>query len=186
MPDISLVGLCSLHLTHRFLDRSASITDSTHVADPLFLHIPQDQGPTLSIDLHGRQGGPEVPALHIHPIQRGFSALAAVLFVQSQGARRRSLVLVYPPLGTLPCFFENHSDLPQTSLHPMPASQTGLHTSIPGVRFDHHGQDQWGNRDSRRHGHDPLSQRLFQCLASGCRLTVHRPDERPDEHGSVD
>src|SRR5216683_2020409 len=87
MPDISLVVLLPMNLTQGFLDRSASITDGARTADSLFLQIPQQQRPTFSIDLHRGHAGPNLPAVDINHIQIGFSALAAVLFIQGQGAR---------------------------------------------------------------------------------------------------
>src|SRR6266566_5684789 len=86
MPDISLVLLLPMNLTHGFLDGSASITDGAQTVDPLFLQIPQQQGPAFSIDLYRGHRGPHLPAVDINHIQIGFSALAAVLFVQRQGA----------------------------------------------------------------------------------------------------
>jgi len=174
VPDISLVVLFPLNLTQGFLDGSASITDGARPLDPVVLQIPQHQGPPVSIDLSWKHRGPDVPALRITHMQRGVPALAPIWFIQGQRTRCPRLVLGHPADGTWPGFFDHASTLSHTQIDPMQASQTGWHASIPGVRFDHHPQDQRGNRRTVLHGQDMLSQRLFPCSMSGCRPTVHR------------
>src|SRR6266849_2533475 len=174
MPDISLVMLFPRNLTHGFLDGPTSVAYCAHTADALLAQIPQHQDPTFAIDLHRWDARPDLPTVDINHIQIRFSPLAAVLFIQAQSTRGQCLLLGHPTHGSLPCFFDNADDLSHTDVDPMHASQTGLNASITGVRFDQHGQHQAGNRSAWLHGQDRLSQRLFQCLASGCRPTVQR------------
>src|SRR5437667_190434 len=162
MPDISLVVLLPMNLTQGVLDGSASITDRPQTADPLFLQIPQKPRPTFPIDLHRGHAGPDLPAVHIHYIQIGFSALAAVLFIQCQGAGSRGLLVVQPALGTVSGFFDDDRDLPQAQIDPMHASQTGLNASITRMRFDQQRQDQCLNRGGLLRSNNPASQGFFQ------------------------
>ena len=168
MPDISLVVLLPMNLTQGVLDGSASITDRPQTADPLFLQIPQQQGPTFPIDLHRGH------AVHIHYIQIGFSALAAVLFIQCQGAGSRGLLVVQPALGTVSGFFDDARDLPQAQIDPMHASQTGLNASITRMRFDQQRQDQCLNRGGLLRSNNPASQGFFQRSDSSRCPTIQR------------
>src|SRR5450759_788160 len=172
MPDISLVLLFPLNLTHGFLDSSASITDGAQTADPLFLHIPEQQRPTFSINLHWGHGGPHLPAVDINHIQIGFSTLAAVLFIQGQGARSSGLLLTQPRLSTLPGFFDDANNPSQAQMNPMQFPQTRLNAPITGMRFDQQRQNQRGNRLIWLRWHERVSQGFFQCLPSCCRPTV--------------
>src|SRR6266852_6200366 len=144
MPDISLVVLLPMNLTQGFLDRSASITDGARTADSLFLQIPHEPRPTFSIDLHRGHAGPNLPAVDINHIQIGFSALAAVLFIQGQGARSSGLLF----------------------------TQTRLHAPITGMRFDQQRQNHKGNRLILLGWQELVPQGFFLCLPSCCRPTV--------------
>src|SRR2546421_1749289 len=136
MPDISLVLLLPLKLTQGLLDGSPAITDRTHTADALFLQIPQHRRPTFAIDLHWRHCGPHLPTVDINHIQIALSALAAVLFIQGQGARSGGLLVTQPPLSPLPGFFDDAHNASQAQMNPMQVSQTGLNAPITGMRFD--------------------------------------------------
>src|SRR5260370_9749761 len=109
MPDISLVVLLPMNLTQGFLDRSASITDGARTADSLFLQIPHEPRPTFSIDLLRGHTVPNLHAVEINHIQLGFSALAAVLFIQGQVARTSRLLLPPPRMRSLSSFFDDHN-----------------------------------------------------------------------------
>src|SRR5713101_3754320 len=172
MPDISLVVLLPMNLTQGFLDRSASITDGARTADSLFLQIPHEPRPTFSIDLHRGHAGPNLPAVDINHIQIGFSALAAVLFIQGQGARSSGLLLTQPPLSTLPGFFDDANNPSQAHMNPMQFPQTRLHAPITGMRFDQQRQNHKGNRLILLRWQVVVSQGFFQCLTSCCRPTV--------------
>src|SRR2546425_7671958 len=172
MPDISLVVLLPMNLTQGFLDRSASITDGAQPADSLFLQIPQQQRPTFSIDLHRGHAGPHLPAVDINHIQIGFSALAAVLFIQGQGARSSGQLVTQPRLSTLPGFFDDANNPSQAHINPMQFSQTRLNAPITGMRFDQQRQNHTGNRLILLRWHELLSQSFFQCLPSCCCPTV--------------
>ncbi len=172
MPDISLVLLFPMNLTQGFLDSSASITDGAQTADALFLQIPQQQRPTFSIDLHRGHSGPNLPTVDINHIQIGFSALAAVLFIQGQGARSSGLLLTQPRSSTLPGFFDDANNPSQAQMNPMQFSQTRLNAPITGMRFDQQRQNHKGNRLILLRWHELVSQGFFQCLPSCCRPTV--------------
>src|SRR5258708_17349999 len=172
MPDISLVVLFPMNLTQGFLDRSASITYGAQTADSLFLQIPQQQRPTFSIDLHRGHGGPNLPAVDINHIQIGFSALAAVLFIQGQRARSSGLLLTQPRLSTLPGFFDDANNPSQAQMNPMQVPQTRLNAPITGMRLDQQRQNHKGNRLILLGWQELVSQSFFQCLPSCCRPTV--------------
>lgn len=156
MPDLLLMAPLFPHLADGIQHGSSAITDRTRRIASLLLQHPQHQSPTVSIH------SPGLPAMHINHIQIRFSALTALWFVQGQGARRRRLLLVQPVLGTLSNFLDHACNHPQAHIDPMQASLAGLDASIPGVRFDHHGQNQRGNRRACLHRQDLLSQRLLQ------------------------
>lgn len=75
------------------LNSSPSIADPAFTEESLFTQIPPHQGPTFSIHCDWGQGGPDLPAVNINHIERGFSSLTAVLFIQGQGTERGLLSL---------------------------------------------------------------------------------------------
>lgn len=95
-------------------------------------HIPPRHRPTLPIDLHWWHCRPDVPALHIHPMPRGFPSLTAVWFGQCQHPWRSGLLLLQPLVGALTCCFDHPSDLPHTALDLMQVLQACA--SITSVR----------------------------------------------------
>jgi hypothetical protein len=172
MPDIALVVLLPLNLTQGLLDGSASITDRAQPADALVLQIPQQHRPTFSIDLHRGYHGPHLPTVDVNHIQVGFSALAAVLFIQGQGAWSCGLLVTQPCLNTLPGFFDNANYPSQAHMNPMQFPQTRLNAPITSMRFDQQRQHHKGNCLIWLGWHELVSQGFFQCLLSCCRPTV--------------
>src|SRR5260221_1405809 len=172
MPNISLVLLLPMNISQSFLNASASITYGAQTADSLFLQIPQQQRPTFAIDLHRGHGGPNLPAVDINHIQIGFSALAAVLFIQGQGARSSRLLLTQPRSSTLPGFFDDANNPSQAQMNPMQVPQTRFNAPITGMRLDQQRQNHKGNRLILLGWQELVSQSFFQCLPSCCRPTV--------------
>src|SRR6266446_1182180 len=172
VPDIPLMTALCVSLTQGFLDRPSSIAHCTRTVDPLLLHIPQQQGPTLAIDRYGRNAGPDLSTVDINHVQIGLTTLAAVLFIQGQGALRTGLLLTQPRSSTLPSFFDDANDLSQAQMNPMQFPQTRLNAPITGMRFDQLRQNQRGKCFSLLGWQGVVSQRFFQCLPSCCRPTV--------------
>src|SRR5258706_1831621 len=164
MPHISLMTPVPLGLAEGISDRTTAVAHCARSVDPLFLEVPQNQGPALSIDFHRRYRGPDLPTVHIYHIQIRFSTLATVLLIQSQDTLRIGFLLVHPLLSTFTCFFDNASNRPQADLDPMIVSQIGLNPSITGMRVQKQVQNKDRKQDIFLLNWHWTSQRAFHCL----------------------
>src|SRR2546426_766463 len=113
MPDVALVAVQSFHLAQGVLNGSSSITDTALAEKSLLVQIPPHQRPAFPIHRHGWQGGPHLSAVHITDIERGFSSLTAVLFIQGPGTRPARTLLAQPSLGTSPRFLHDPGNTSQ-------------------------------------------------------------------------
>src|SRR5260221_538100 len=140
MPDIALLAGQSVHLAQGVLNGSSSITDTALADESLLVQIPPHQRPAFPIHRHRWQGGPHLSAVHIHHIERGFSSLTAVLFIQGPCTRRVRLLLAQPVLGTSPRFLHDSGNASQAEAHATQLQQTRLDIAITGMRFNQQGQ----------------------------------------------
>jgi hypothetical protein len=87
-------------------------------------HTHAQRSPSTSTS--GMNACPHMPAVDIDRLHRGLAVLAAVVFIQSQRARRRGLVVLHSVVRTLARFFDDASDLPH--------AQSRSHARFSGSR----------------------------------------------------
>jgi len=124
-----------------------AITHAGVPLHPLFLQIPQQQGPTLPIHWDGRLTCPHQGTVDIDHSARGFSTDAAVLLIQRQGALPTGNQSLQTAPDLLSRALRNGADRPQTDRLAQQFLQRALKPTRAGMPL--HQQRQDGTLDRR-------------------------------------